>query len=234
MIMGDDFHHIVRVMRMEVGDHFICCDSKGKQAQCEITEITNDMILASVVEWIETQTELPITVSIASGLPKGDKLEYVIQKGTELGANEFVPFIAARSIVKWDEKKGAKKVERWNKIAKEAAEQSHRSVVPVIPSPKRFNELISYSDGFDYKVIAYEEEAKRGEKSALASIFNKLTVGDSLLVVIGPEGGLTEKEVSELQDHGFVSCSFGPRILRTETAPLYVLSAVSYHFELAR
>jgi 16S rRNA (uracil1498-N3)-methyltransferase len=234
VIVDDDLHHIVRVMRMEVGDHFICCDKLGKQAECEITEITNDMVLASVVEWIETQPEMPITVSIASGLPKGDKLEYVIQKGTELGANEFVPFIAARSIVKWDEKKGAKKVERWNKIAKEASEQSHRSVLPIIHSPKRFNELVAYSKQFDYKVIAYEEEAKRGEKSALATIFNKLRKGDSLLVVIGPEGGLTEKEVAELQDNGFISCSFGPRILRAETAPLYVLSAVSYHFELAR
>ncbi|MBD8069203.1 16S rRNA (uracil(1498)-N(3))-methyltransferase [Bacillus sp. PS06] len=234
VIKGDDLHHIVRVMRMDVGNQLICCDSKGKQATCEITEITNDTVLASVVEWIENQSEIPVTVSIASGLPKGDKLEYVIQKGTELGANEFVPFIAARSIVKWDEKKGAKKVERWNKIAKEAAEQSHRSVVPTIHSPKRFKELITYSKGFDYKVIAYEEAAKRGEKSALAGMFNELKVGDSLLVVIGPEGGLAEKEVEELQEHGFISCSFGPRILRTETAPLYVLSALSYHLELAR
>ncbi|WP_078545548.1 16S rRNA (uracil(1498)-N(3))-methyltransferase [Litchfieldia alkalitelluris] len=233
-IVGDDFHHISRVMRMEPGNQIICCDPKGKQAQCEITEITNDKILARVVEWIEVQTELPISVSIASGLPKGDKLEYVIQKGTELGAIGFVPFIAARSIVKWDEKKGAKKVERWSKIAKEAAEQSHRSVIPTIHSPGNLQDLISHSKNFTYKVIAYEEEAKRGEKSALSLIFNQLQPGDSLIVVIGPEGGLTDKEVTKLQEQGFVACSFGPRILRTETAPLYILSAVSYHFELAR
>ncbi len=234
LITGDDLHHIVRVMRMEIGDKLICCDRLGKQAMAQITEITNDSVLLTVVEWIENDSELPIYVSIASGLPKGDKLEYVIQKGTELGANEFVPFIAARSIVKWDEKKGAKKVERWGKIAKEAAEQSHRAKLPDVYKPHSLSELIERSKNYSYKVIAYEEEARRGEKSVLARILGEMSKGESLLVVIGPEGGLTEKEVDKLQSQGFVTCSFGPRILRTETAPLYVLSAVSYHFELAR
>ena len=233
-IVGDDVHHISRVMRMNTGDKVICCDKTGKVAICELAEITNETILANVVEWIENSNEIPVHIAIASGLPKGDKLEYVFQKGTELGASEFVPFIAARSIVKWDEKKGAKKVERWNKIAKEAAEQSHRSKVPVIQSPKNLKKLIEYSESFRYKIIAYEEEAKQGENSKLAEIFRKLDNEDSLLVVVGPEGGLTDQEVSLLQDHGFVACSLGPRILRTETAPLYVLAAVSYHFELAR
>ena len=233
-IVGDDVHHISRVMRMNTGDKVICCDKSGKVAVCELIEITNETILANVVEWIENSNEIPVHVTIASGLPKGDKLEYVFQKGTELGASEFVPFIAARSIVKWDEKKGVKKVERWNKIAKEAAEQSHRSKVPSIHTPQNIKKLIEYSESYRYKIIAYEEEAKQGEKSILAEIFHRLEKNDSLFVVIGPEGGLTEQEVSLLQDHGFVACSLGPRILRTETAPLYVLSAVSYHFELAR
>ncbi len=107
-ILGEDVHHITRVMRMSVGDTIFCCYN-GKVALCEITEITNDTVLANVVEWVGNSNELPIQVCIASGLPKGDKLEYVIQKGTELGASEFVPFVAARSIVKWDEKKGKKR-----------------------------------------------------------------------------------------------------------------------------
>ncbi|MEH7236077.1 16S rRNA (uracil(1498)-N(3))-methyltransferase [Bacillus sp. JJ1562] len=232
-ILGEDVNHITRVMRMSVGDSIYCCYN-GRVALCAITEITNDMILANVVEWVENASELPVKVCIASGLPKGDKLEYVIQKGTELGASEFVPFVAGRSIVKWDEKKGQKKVERWGKIAKEAAEQSHRTVVPGVSKPLSFKELLSFSQSFTYKVVAYEEDAKRGESSNLARVLSQLKHGDSLFVVIGPEGGLTEKEVTTLIENEFISCSFGPRILRTETAPLYVLSAVSYYFELAR
>lgn len=234
IITGDDVHHIVRVMRMDVGHQIICCDRNGKAAHCAITEITNDTVFVKVVQWTEESNELPIKVTIASGLPKGDKLEYVIQKGTELGANEFVPFIAVRSIVKWDEKKGVKKIERWNKIAKEAAEQSHRSVVPYVHNALSLTDLLTYSRSYDYKLIAYEEDAKRGEKSNLARLFHELTEGQSLFVVIGPEGGLSEKEVRKLEENGFITCSFGPRILRTETAPLYLLSAVSYYFELAR
>ncbi len=232
-ITGEDVHHITRVMRMSVGDSIFCCYN-GRVAICAITEITNDTVLANVVEWVENSNELPIKVCIASGLPKGDKLEYVIQKGTELGASEFVPFVAARSIVKWDEKKGQKKVERWGKIAKEAAEQSHRVMVPNVTKPLSFRELLSFSQSYTYKVVAYEEDAKRGENSNLARLLSQMKNGESLFVVIGPEGGLTEKEVSSLIENEFISCSFGPRILRTETAPLYVLSAVSYHFELAR
>ncbi|MFD1781239.1 16S rRNA (uracil(1498)-N(3))-methyltransferase [Fredinandcohnia salidurans] len=232
-ITGEDVHHITRVMRMSVGDSIFCCYN-GRVAICAITEITNDTVLANVVEWVENSNELPIKVCIASGLPKGDKLEYVIQKGTELGASEFVPFVAARSIVKWDEKKGQKKVERWAKIAKEAAEQSHRAMVPNVNKPLSFRELLSFSQSYTYKVVAYEEDAKRGENSNLARLLSQMKNGESLFVVIGPEGGLTEKEVSFLIENEFISCSFGPRILRTETAPLYVLSTVSYHFELAR
>ncbi|THE15411.1 16S rRNA (uracil(1498)-N(3))-methyltransferase [Bacillus timonensis] len=232
-IFGEDVHHITRVMRMSVGDTIFCCYN-GRVALCAITEITNDMVLADVVEWVKNSNELPIKVCIASGLPKGDKLEYVIQKGTELGASEFVPFVAARSIVKWDEKKGQKKVERWEKIAKEAAEQSHRAMIPNVTKPLSFKELLSFSGSYTYKVVAYEEDAKRGESSNLSRVLSQLKHGESLFVVIGPEGGLTEKEVESLIENEFISCSLGPRILRTETAPLYVLSAVSYYFELAR
>jgi 16S rRNA (uracil1498-N3)-methyltransferase len=234
IINGEDVHHITRVMRMGIGDEVICCDTHENIAVCKITEITNETVLITVVKWMESTSEIPIKVTIASGLPKGDKLEYVIQKGTELGAAEFVPFIAARSIVKWDDKKGTKKIERWNKIAKEAAEQSHRTKIPMIKAPQSLKKLIEYSETFQYKIVAYEEEAKRGEQARLANVFDRLNTGESLFVIIGPEGGLTDQEVSLLTENGFIACGFGPRILRTETAPLYVLSAVSYHFELKR
>lgn len=232
-IEGDDAHHITRVMRMEPGDEVYCCLS-GKTALCTIAEITNTFVKVAVVQWVEEHSELPIAITIASGLPKGDKLELILQKGTELGAAAFLPFQASRSIVKWDGKKSEKKVERWAKIAKEAAEQAHRSIVPSVTAPISFKELLAASVQYDACIVAYEEEARKGEKANFVQTLEKLQPGQRLLVVFGPEGGLTEDEVQRLREHTFVSCSLGPRILRTETAPLYALSAVSYHFELMR
>lgn len=234
VIIGEDAHHISRVMRMKEGETFIAVLPNGNSSVCSIIGIEEDEIIASSGEWKQEQKELPIQVAIGSGLPKGDKLEWIIQKGTELGADEFVPFNAARSIVKWDQKKSDKKVQRWEKIAKEAAEQSHRTKIPTITKALDLKQFIQKSQDYSYKVIAYEEEAKSGQPSKFASILHLIAPGDSLLVVFGPEGGLTEQEVTELEKHGFISVGLGPRILRTETAPLYVLSAVSYHFELMR
>ncbi|WP_456278232.1 16S rRNA (uracil(1498)-N(3))-methyltransferase [Bacillus sp. AK128] len=231
-IVGDDAHHIKRVMRMNEKDQVLCCNDQGRVCLSEITEFTNEGVSLSIVEWLEESKELPIQVAIASGLPKGDKLELIIQKATELGADRFVPFNAARSIVKWDEKKGEKKLERWMKIAKEAAEQSHRNQVPDILKPHSLKELLDLSESFDFKIVAFEEEAKQGERSKFARVLADMKPGSSLLVVFGPEGGLTDQEISKLGNHGFVACGLGPRILRAETAPLYVLSAISYHFEL--
>lgn len=233
-IEGEDFHHITRVMRMKMGDHIVCVTDERKSARCKIAEITDELVIANVVKWEDGNTEMPVSVTIASGLPKGDKLEWIIQKGTELGAREFVPFLAARSIVKWDEKKADKKLERWQKIAKEAAEQSYRSVIPNVVSPVNFKVLIEKAKEFDVKLVAYEEEAKDGESAVLAKTLGEMKEGQSLLIVFGPEGGLAAEEVSLLKENGFSVCGLGPRILRTETAPLYFLAAVSYQLELLR
>ncbi|MDR7078035.1 16S rRNA (uracil1498-N3)-methyltransferase [Neobacillus niacini] len=234
VIDADDRHHMIKVMRMEIGDKVICVDPKGDTAVCEIAKITDEHVVVDVVQWIDEKSELPILVTIASGLPKADKLEWIIQKGTELGAHEFIPFSARRSVVKWDEKKSAKKIDRWQKIAKEAAEQAHRGMVPDIVSPMNFKALIEKSKNFDYKLAAYEEESRSGESSIFSATIQKMKQGESLLIVFGPEGGLAEEEVGFLQENDFVLCGLGPRILRTETAPLYALAAISYHFELLR
>jgi len=231
-ITGDDCRHIAKVMRMKEKDEILCVSGEGKTAVCSLTKIADDEVLADVIQWMEESVELPVDVTIVSGLPKGDKLEWIIQKGTELGAARFIPFTAARSVVKWDDKKAEKKVIRWEKIAKEAAEQSHRSVIPEVLSPIPFETLIGMASAYDVKLIAYEERARQGETSVLAHALKELRPGSRMLVVFGPEGGLTDHEVSELEVHGFIACGLGPRILRTETAPLYLLSAVSYHLEL--
>ncbi|MGD6804133.1 16S rRNA (uracil(1498)-N(3))-methyltransferase [Rossellomorea aquimaris] len=234
IIDGENFHHIVRVMRMTEDSMFYVGFLDGESAKVKIETISNDCLQAGIVQWESDEKEMPVKITIASGLPKGDKLELIIQKGTELGAVGFVPFTAERSIVKWDEKKAKKKVERWEKIAKEAAEQSHRQQVPIVHSPVSLKKLVSFAGDYEYKIVAFEEDAKLGEQSNLAGVLKAAKPGDRILAVFGPEGGLTEKEVDTLKENGFLSCGLGPRIMRAETAPFYLLSAASYQFELMR
>ncbi|MBS4194735.1 16S rRNA (uracil(1498)-N(3))-methyltransferase [Lederbergia citri] len=233
-ISGDDFHHISRVMRMKEDDMFWVVFKDGKAATVKISQILDSFLEADIIDFENVDKELPIFIAIASGLPKGDKLEWIIQKGTELGASEFIPFIATRSVVKWESKKESKKLERWNKIAKEAAEQAHRQLLPVVHRPHTLNEMIQYSHQFDWKIVAYEEAAKEGENSNLVRILQSVKPKDKILIVFGPEGGITVPEKDQLTSHGFEICGLGPRILRTETAPLYALTAISYQFELMR
>ncbi|MEK4028759.1 MULTISPECIES: 16S rRNA (uracil(1498)-N(3))-methyltransferase [Bacillaceae] len=233
-IEGEDFYHLARVMRAKEGDCVSVVFPDGESAVVELEELSTDRALAFVVKWLHDEKELPVAITIASGLPKGDKLELVIQKGTELGASRFVPFHADRSIVKWDEKKAAKKTERWAKIAKEAAEQSQRNRVPEVNVPVDFQQLIRIGQEYSFKLYAFEEESKKGEKTAFHHLLSNMQQGDELLIVFGPEGGISEQEAEELKSNGFIPCGLGPRILRTETAPLYALSAISYHFELMR
>ncbi|MGM9925478.1 MAG: 16S rRNA (uracil(1498)-N(3))-methyltransferase [Bacillus sp. (in: firmicutes)] len=231
-ITGNDHHHIAKVLRMESGDKIICVLGDQGSAVVRIEDITSEGVSGTVIEWLNEEKELPVQVTIVSGLPKGDKLEYIVQKGTELGASSFIPFIADRSIVKWDDKKAAKRIDRLQKIAKEAAEQSHRTVVPQVEMPLSMKQLLERAKSHDVLLAAYEEDAKQNESSALSKALQALKPGASVIVVFGPEGGLTESEIDSLRDAGFITCGLGPRILRTETAPLYVLSAVSYQLEL--
>lgn len=232
-ITGDDFHHMTRVMRMNPGDTFYGVIDK-KTAIVKIESIQDKALTGRIIDWIEGTKELPIQVTIVNGLPKGDKLELIIQKGTELGANTFIPFNATRSIVKWDSKKAGKKTERLRKIAKEAAEQSHRTEIPEISDPVDLRRLLDLAQAYDYKLVAYEEDAKQGEAAQLVNTIGRMVPGQSLIIVFGPEGGLDSAEINQLLENGFQTCGLGPRILRTETAPLYALSAISYQLELAR
>ncbi|MCJ7841827.1 16S rRNA (uracil(1498)-N(3))-methyltransferase [Lederbergia sp. NSJ-179] len=234
ILSGDDYHHIVHVMRMKEGAAFWVVFSDSKTALVSLETIYDSKIEAKIINWEEQDKELPVHVTIASGLAKGDKLDWIIQKGTELGAAEFAPFIAERSIVKWEAKKAEKKLLRWKKIAKEAAEQSHRQTLPLIQSPMKLANLIQYSQAFDWKVLAFEEAAKEGEISQFAQILSTMEKSEKVIIVFGPEGGMTDQEKNVLVENEFKICGLGPRILRTETAPLYTLAAISYHFELLR
>lgn len=230
-IKGDDHHHIFRVMRMNIGDKVICNDSSGRSAHCQIEQINEQYVQLTVVKYLEDSAELPVNVTIAQGLPKRDKLEYVLQKGTELGASRFIPFKAERSVVKWDERKSKARMKRFEKIVKEASEQSHRNKLPIVEGPLTMAQLIEESKQYDIKIVAYEEEAKSERTYSIRKAFEQLNDGDKLFVCIGPEGGFSHEEIKLLKENGFQTVRLGPRILRTETAALYVLASVSYHFE---
>ncbi|SDK53357.1 16S rRNA (uracil(1498)-N(3))-methyltransferase [Sediminibacillus albus] len=231
MITGDDRHHIARVMRMNAGDSIICSSPEGMSAECEIVEITEHQVTAHVQRWLEESNDLPVSVTIAQGLPKGDKMELVLQKGTELGASAFIPFQAARSIVKWDGKKAEKKQSRYRKIVKEASEQSHRSSIPEVHPLMSVKQLLAASEAYDVKIFAYEDEARSSNYQSLSGILSNAEAGQKIIACIGPEGGYTIEEVNAFKQHGFQTVRLGPRILRTETAPLYLLAGISYHFE---
>lgn len=229
-ISGDDGKHIVKVMRMEVGDCIIAVD-EGEAFISEITDILNDGVAVKKKDGPLPSNEMQVNVTIACGLPKGDKLDFIVQKGTELGMRSIIPFEAERSIVKWDTKKGSKKVERLQKIAKEAAEQCHRTIMPEVLSPMSFKQLLKESKNYDIRFFADEEDAKGTDPNKIADRLKNVYHKQTVIVVFGPEGGLSRKEAEEMSAANFLSVSLGPRILRTETAPLYFLSAMSYEFE---
>jgi len=234
LIKGDDQHHITRVMRLNVSDQIICVHPSSYVAICKITNINESYVEAMIEQDLHEDKELPVSITIAQGLPKGEKLDFVLQKGTELGAAAFIPFQADRSVVKWDHKKFSKKKQRFTKIIKEASEQSHRNKQPMITSFMTLPELIEESKRYDKKIFPYEEEAKGSDHQLFGDVVNGIKKGDKVLVCIGPEGGFSQKEVDMLKENDFLPVRLGPRILRTETAALYVLASVSYHFEELR
>ncbi|KOS67983.1 16S rRNA methyltransferase [Lysinibacillus contaminans] len=231
-ITGEDARHIARVMRMKEGEEVVVV-AQNTAHICEIVAFDGDDVLVQATDRTIPSPELPVNVTVACGLPKGDKLELITQKATELGMFALLPFEAERSIVKWDAKKGAKKQERLQKIAKEAAEQSHRTHIPEIYEPVSFKQLVQLLGNYDAVFIADEEDAKAEKRTRFAeklkNVYDKKS--KSVLIIFGPEGGISRKEADTFIQAGAQTMSLGPRILRAETAPLYALSAISYEFE---
>ena len=215
----DDSYHIIKVMRNKIGDKIeVVIDNN--LFICEIVEI-NNLVKVRRVEEVECDSEFPCYVTIAQSLVKEQKMDLILQKSCELGVSEIIPINATRSIVKLD-KKETKKIERWNKILKEASEQSKRVVIP------RVNEIMDIKDlanlDYDIKILCTVNELSTSLKNVFSKDLNNLKI----LLVIGPEGGFTDNEEKILIDKGFISTSFGRRVLRTETASLYALSIINY------
>jgi 16S rRNA (uracil1498-N3)-methyltransferase len=216
-------------MRYKAGDKILIGNNK-KVFLAKINEITKSYVTYEIIEEKIGNTELPVFISIYQGYPKGDKLDDIIKHSTELGVSEIIPTLMKRSVFKLEEKKKDSKLTRFRKIAKEAAEQSERLIIPKIPDIISLKQ-IDFSK-YDYKILCYEENARNNELKAFKNIIKQLKENDKVAIVIGPEGGIDETELNYLLSQGFIPASLGPRILRTETAPLYALSAISYELEL--
>jgi len=229
IIIGNDYHHIKNVMRMKEKSKIYVCDENQKVYLCEIFSILDDSVLLNIIEEINEEVELAVNVTIAFGLTKRDKQEEVLRRITELGASGFFSVTMERSVVKVKENKASSKLERMKTIVKEASEQSHRSKLLVVEDVHSFKEFINKSDSYDLKLYAYEEV--RQNNFSFKDIIRSFK-GKSIIILVGPEGGISEKEVKILVENDFKAIGLGPRILRCETAPLYVMSAISYELEL--
>lgn len=229
-ITGADVNHMKNVLRMKPGEKAEVSDGGGLRYVCTVEAFTDEAVRLRIEDVEADAAELPVKIYLFQGLPKGDKMELIVQKAVELGAFEVIPVATKRAVVKLDEKKAVKKVQRWNAIAEGGAKQSGRSIVPKVHEVLSFAEALTYAQKFDVRLIPYEKaRGMQVTKQAVESI----APGQSVGIFIGPEGGFEEAEIEQAQLFGVQPISLGKRILRTETAGLAVLSILMYYLECA-
>lgn len=227
-IVGTDVNHIKNVLRMKIGEELHISDGNNKKYLCEIVSMTSDEVCVLIKEELKSDTELPSKIYLFQGLPKSDKMELIVQKAVELGAYEIIPVATKRAVVKLDDKKAVKKVERWNSIAEGGAKQSGRNVIPKVKRVMAFKEAIQYAKELDVVLIPYELAEGMQETR---QIISDIQPGQSIGIFIGPEGGFETAEVEYAIENGAKAITLGKRILRTETAGLTTLSILMYHLE---
>jgi 16S rRNA (uracil1498-N3)-methyltransferase len=229
VLLPSDAYHVQKVMRMQVKDSVIVCHETEGTFLGKLIKLTPNEAIVELNGKIEEYNELPLDVTIAHGLVRREKMEFVIESCVALGAKAYIPIFMNRSTAKWQEEKGEKKEARINKIIKEASEQSHRNRLMKFIKPLTIPELIKEKANFDLCLFAYEDSPTDD-----VNLKKHLSIDNmkSLLVLFGPEGGFDEKEVEILTEAGFIPITLGKRILRTELAPLLLLSAIVYQKEL--
>ena len=217
-ISDKDKHHIINVMRMKLNDKIEIVYNE-KVYMCEINDISKKDVSYSVKDIIDVNNELPLKVTIAVSLVNEKKLDFILQKCTELGVYDFILVNSDRSKIKIDGKE-KKKIERWNTITKEAAEQSHRNIKPIVRDIMSINDVLKLD--YDLKLTC----------STIKNVLQNSTNCDRIIIVVGPEGGLTVSEEEKLEKNGFIPVTLGNLILRTETVPIYIMSLVNYEVAL--
>lgn len=227
-INGTDFNHIKNVLRMNIGDTFLVSE-QGVSNLCEIESFENDSVIAKILEENYNDTSLPIKIYLFQGLPKGDKMELIIQKSVELGVHEIIPVEMNRCVMKIEEKKKKNKLARWQAISESAAKQSKCNMIPEISEILTYKQALEKAKELDLLLVPYESKNGMADtKSALNKIKSGMTVG----ILIGPEGGFEETEVESAFNMGGKVVSLGKRILRTETAAITAVSMCMLHAEM--
>lgn len=228
-INGPDVNHIGNVLRMKPGDNVRISDGLGRDYFCHIESISKDEVCTVIDETDENGTELSNDIYLFQGLPKGDKMELIVQKAVELGVKEIIPVAMKNCVVKLDEKKAANKIKRWQLIAESAAKQSKRSVIPTVHMPISWKNVFEKAQELDTVLVPYENE--RGMQ-VTREIISGIEKGKSIGIVIGPEGGFADTEIAEVDEaKNMHRISLGRRILRTETAGLATLSMLVYELD---
>ena len=224
IIIKEDYNHLVNVLRKTMGDKiYVCNKENGKSYLAIISKITKTEVICEIIEEnLSTESNLDITVF--QGLPKAEKMETIIQKCTELGANRFVPVNMKYCISKL---KDNKKIERWQKIAEVAAKQSKRNIIPRVKNLISLEQLKKEISKFDLVLIAYENE----KKTNIKEIIKQNPKVEKIGIIIGPEGGISTEEIQALEERGAKTVGLGKRILRTETAPITMISMLIYEYE---
>ena len=222
VLEGENAAH-AKVLRLKAGEQVVLCDGHGKESICTVSDISADRVSLVIGHKYDSRTEPRVKVSVYMAFSKGDKLEHVIQKATELGAVEVIAFPSARCVSKPDEKSIKKKLERWQKIAASASEQSGRGIVPAVLVLKSYIEALERASLADVSVLFYENERGKTFRQVLQDTDYK-----TVSIMTGPEGGLEQAEVDRAISKGLSVCTLGNRILRCETAPLCALSAIMY------
>ena len=219
-ITGSDVNHMKNVLRMKPGEQVRISNQGGRDFLCSVESLCDDEVILRIEEKDIPGTELPAKIYLFQGMPKGERMETVIEKAVELGVHEIIPVAMKYCVVKLDEKKAEKKVARWQEIARSAAKQSKRSMIPNIHPIMSFREAVDYAKACDRRLVPYENEQGM---SVTAKAFADLCDASSIGVFIGPEGGFAEEEIETLRPDSQV-ISLGKRILRTDTASITMLS----------
>ncbi len=227
IIIGEDVKHIANVLRARIGDALELCDGVGTDYAVVVEEVLKERVITKITASTKNQTEPPVDITLFQGVPKSDKMDFIIQKCVELGVNRFVPVTTARSVVKFGNTKDkSAKAARWGRIALEAAKQSDRGRIPVVEEPVGLNEALEIAAAYDLKLLPYEEESEGSLRKVLSNFRNESH--REIAIFIGPEGGFERSETDKAIQNGFMSIKLGPRILRTETAGIAVAAIVMY------
>ena len=229
--IGEDVKHINQVLRAKIGEELTICNlDTTLNYITTISQINPEYVMCDIQDCVKSFVESNVQVTIFQGLPKADKMEYIIQKNVELGVKKIIPVEMERSIVKFDQKTVEKKIERWQKISEVASKQSGRDIIPKIEIPTNIKKICENINEYDIVLVAYENEEDNTLKTELQKI--KRTDNLKIAIIIGPEGGIDKKEILQLKEVGAKTITLGQRILRTETASIVVISNIIYELEM--